>query len=603
MCRGSEIPSRTSTLLVSEELLDQAPLIKGQTRESLRIFKVGDFLHNHRNNWTNKGLKIPCTHLDDEDKLKIEALPWFKSWIGGGTLLIKWKVNVIHNMCRGLDAPSRTSTLLVSDELLDQAPLLRGQTRESLRSFKVGEFLHFGRNNWTNKGSKKPHTQLDDGDKLKIEVLPWFKSWIGGGTLLIKWKVNVIHTMCRGSEVPSRTSTLLVSDELLDLAPLIKGKTRESLRIFKVGEFLHFGRNNWTNKGSKKPHTQLDDEDKLKIEALPWFKSWIGGVTSLVKWKVNVIHTMCRGSEVPSQTSTLPVSDELLDQAPLIRGQTRESLRIFKVGYFLHAGRNNWTNKGSKKPYTHLDDEDKLKIEALPWFESWISGKRGKKRSIEEEQTRSVRSCITPSSPEEKSPTIYDDLISAGYDAAKFNEEHHAFKDECNQLFVHFVEANCDNRCNIVYLDAFDGTTSKLRTTTALLDAKIGGSRLFLPNDDQKVIDAFLMTPNCIHGVVARFDEAILKNWSDLKFGAAYIDLCNSSADIIKANFDILIPHLVETQSVLAFTFIARGVEKGDTGTQKQYELDSYLRRHRFERALENGYRGFAHVVTQFYMR
>ena len=85
-------------------------------------------------------------------------------------------------------------------------------------------------------------------------------------------------------------------------------------------------------------------------------------------------------------------------------------------------------------------------------------------------------------------PASFASVSLPGYDASTFIADHLAFKDDCASIFVRNVLDFCDPRCNVAFLDDFDGSDAKeLRTTKALLAAGVVPCCLHMANPDGAV--------------------------------------------------------------------------------------------------------------------
>ena len=193
---------------------------------------------------------------------------------------------------------------------------------------------------------------------------------------------------------------------------------------------------------------------------------------------------------------------------------------------------------------------------------------------------------------------------SPGYDASTFTVDHIAFKDECTSIFVRNVLDFCDPRCNVAYLDDFDGTEAKeLRTTKALLAAGVDPSRLYMANPDGAVCRKLKKYGADTHEARCTFVAALGGKWRGVRFGAVYLDLCTGSSEEILDNLGAALP-MLEWRCAVGFTFTRRD-GNGETALERQHKIDGFLREHGFERSSHDGLRVFrpSGVYTQFYSR
>ena len=323
-----EKPQRDDKRTVPEDLLEE---------EEPQEFDGGGFLSRIYINWTEKRA---TTQLDAEDKANIEAMPWFREWRGGKAALVKRKVRWLCAMWKN-DKPKQGDKQLVPQDLLEE---------EEQQEFDGEGFLRHTYHNWT---EKRTHTLLDAEDKAKIEAMPWFKEWQGGKAALVKRKVRWLCAMWRNDK-PKQRNKKSVPREVLE---------GEEPQEFDGGAFLDSIYNNWTE---KRPNAKLDAEDKAKIEAMPWFKEWRGGLAAATKRKVRWLCAMWK-NEKPKRgkrgkQGSLSVPEDLLEG---------EEQQEFNGGNFLGSIYDNWTGRHAN---AKLDAEDKAKIEAMPWFKEWRTG-------------------------------------------------------------------------------------------------------------------------------------------------------------------------------------------------------------------------------------
>jgi hypothetical protein len=99
---------------------------------------------------------------------------------------------------------------------------------------------------------------------------------------LTKWKVDVLCQLWPGEDVPKQGAKKEVPQQWLEAAPLVKGATKAfpthaSLKLMDGGKFLKNIYHNWSSDPQKRPRTTLQEPERKRIEALPWFQAWRGG--------------------------------------------------------------------------------------------------------------------------------------------------------------------------------------------------------------------------------------------------------------------------------------------------------------------------------------
>ena len=393
------------------------------------------------------------------------------------------------------------------------------------------------------------------------------------------------------------------------------------------GRFLNSIFHNWTEGG--KPSTTLRPDEKASIKAMPWFLAWRGGVYGAIVWKVKLLCAVWSDCDVPKVGEKRSASPELA-AAALAAGFVLQPLD----GRFLNSIYDNWTEGG--KPGTTLRPAEKEAIEVMAWFSVW---RCRRKRKLDTDDAPSAKSCRavsadsdqnkTTSNSEavqsdlshvteagEQAPTISESYnseavataaassVSPGYDASTFTADHIAFKDECTAIFIRNVLDFCDPRCNVAFLDDFDGSEAKeLRTTKALLAAGVVPSRLYMANPDGAVCRKLKKYGVDAHEAHCTFVNAVGGKWRAVRFGAVYLDLCTGSSEEVLENLTAALPRL-ERRCAVGFTFTRRD-GNGETAVERQYKIEGFLREHGFERSSHDGLRVFppSGVYTQFYAR
>jgi hypothetical protein len=191
----------------------------------------------------------------------------------------------------------------------------------------------------------------------------------------VRWKVRVLRALTGADDHPPVTrARVAVPDDLLADMPEFGGATRESLRQFRVSDFLAAIRDNWpgSDGSTTLPMTRLCAEDVAAVRALPWAAAWLGGVAGLVRWKIRVL---CRVSSAwtrpPRQGLLFDVPADLLAAAPALGGTHRESLRQLDLSSLLLHIRSNWQG-GRRTCMTRLCPEDVASVRALPWAAAWL---------------------------------------------------------------------------------------------------------------------------------------------------------------------------------------------------------------------------------------
>lgn len=211
----------------------------------------------------------------------------------------------------------------------------------------------------------------------------------------------------------------------------------------------------------------------------------------------------------------------------------------------------------------------------------------------------------TPGSDEVSSSSDSPQSPSQGYDAAVFTQEHQAFKDECTAIFVQGILDLCSPRCNVAYLDDYDGKSIEeqekhLRTSKALLEGGVSPQRLYLANPDEEICGRLHKYSSEAHAFRGFFVDA-MDQWGRVSFEALYLDLCAGSSEVVLENLSAALPRLDRT-CFLGFTFTRRDAN-GDTSVERQYKIENFLRENGFERSRHSGLKAHGGVYTQFYAR
>jgi hypothetical protein len=123
-----------------------------------------------------------------------------------------------------------------------------------------------------------------------------------------------------------------------------------------------------------------------------------------------------------------------------------------------------------------------------------------------------------------------------------------------------------------------------------------------MANPDADIMERFLRYSDRVHGVKCFLDTALTQNWARIKFGAAYIDLCTSSSEVVLSNLSTLIPRM-EQHSAIGFTYTARD-GAGESVLQRYVKIEKFLCGHGYSMC-SDGLREFrpSGVYTCFFSR
>jgi superfamily II DNA or RNA helicase len=316
----------------------------------LSMLDGGGYLNNICSNWTEK---MPHVALEKAEKDMIENAPWFRAWQGGKYGLVAWKVRLLCAAWPSTEVPKWGEMRTAPFDLAVEA-LAAGFV---LKQLDGGVFLLNMYHNWTDR---RPHTFLKDTEKDQIESALWFRAWRAGRFGSVVWKVRLLCAAWPES-VPKH-GEVRVAPEVVAVAK----DAGIGLEPLNGGVFLNKIFDNWTD---KKPKTVLKDAEKAIIETMPWFLSWRGGMRAAVAWKVRLLCDAWTSMEVPKWGEVRAAPPDLAVEA-LSAGFALEPLN---GGLFLASIKHNWTHE---KPKTTLQDIEKEKIQAAPWFRAWRGGKR-----------------------------------------------------------------------------------------------------------------------------------------------------------------------------------------------------------------------------------
>ena len=592
-----EVPSRGESRAVPHELLDTAPLVNGTTRESLSPMDGGGFLSKVYDNWTDE--KRPKTGLRPEEKAVIEGMPWFLAWRGGVSGLVAWKVRVLCKLWPSREVPKKKNRRPVPPELLEIAPLVNGASPESLVHMDGGVFLRNVYNNWTD--GKKPMTLLQPEEKAVIEGMPWFSAWRGVEYGLVAWQVRVLCQLWPIHQVPKNGDCRPVPHELLNTAPLVNGATRETLAHMDGGRFLESVYDNWTD--GKQAATPLRPREKAAIKRMPWFSAWRNRMKRRTPDATETRSVRSRtdsheSGAVTTATESGAAADFQPSPAPPLLPPIHALHQVHTEGRVepMHLMCGSAAPTAVANPVTHpMRGSTAPTAVANPVMHPMHS---------------TPPSVGLQLAPPETSPT------QAGYDAALFTAEHRAFKDECTAVFVGNLLDRCLPNCNVAFLDDFDGVpcdrgdasgegkaAMHLRTSRALLVAGVAPGRLYLANPNAAICRRLAAYSAETHAACCLFDAALAQQWTGVRFGALYLDLCTGSSDVVLENMEAAMPQL-ERRCLLGFTFTRRD-RSGGTAVERQYRIDGFLRDHGFERVPHVGLlvHAAAGAYTQFYAR
>ena len=265
----------------------------------------GMFLKQLSGNWHPE--KAPGTKLLEEQKKRVEALPWFQE------VLEEWKAGWDRKTT--LYHPSPTEKLEALCSLGSRSPLRKTPFPENVvldnpeglpvADWNPGMFLQHVSGNWLPE--KVPSRKLSEEQKRRLEALPWFQEvlegwkagWDRKATLYHPSPTEKLAALCSLGRRPPLRNTHFPDDVTLDNPQGL------SVADWNPGKLLQHLANNF--QPGKTPGVKLSEEQKERVQALPWFQEVLEG------WKRRwvVAQTESTEPELPSSREELNV-----DSAP-----------------------------------------------------------------------------------------------------------------------------------------------------------------------------------------------------------------------------------------------------------------------------------------------
>ena len=192
------------------------------------------------------------------------------------------------------------------------------------------------------------------------------------------------------------------------------------------------------------------------------------------------------------------------------------------------------------------------------------------------------------------------------YNAARFTEAHHKYKDYCNSLLIEnslryfgCIESMLANEGHVLALDDFD-SQGNLRTATALMRAGVPPARILSPNKQPEVVRKLHEEEVCT--VNKHVTRALQEDFSRKRVAVAYIDACTGNIEELKQIINASrLANRTGLDSgtfvpfVLAYTLIARNFTTGGGLTFTQRVLDL------MEHATDTGFEPLVGSVVNSY--
>jgi len=375
-------PSPTEKLEALCSLGSRSPLRKTPFPENVVLdnpeglpvadWNPGMFLQQLSGNWHPE--KVPGTKLSEERKRRLEALPWFQEvleewkagWDRKTTLYHPSPTEKLEALCSLGSRPAKRNTHFPDDVTLDNPQGL------PVADWNPGMFLQQLSGNW--HPEKAPNTKLSEAQKKRVEALPWFQEvleewktgWDRKTTLYHPSPTEKLEALCSLGSRPPLRKTPFPENVVLD--------NPEGLPVadWNPGMFLQHVSGNWLPE--KVPSRKLSEEQKRRLEALPWFQEVLEGWKAGWDRKATLYHpspteklaALCSLGRRPPLRNTHFPDDVTLDNPQGL------SVADWNPGKLLQHLANNF--QPGKTPGVKLSEEQKERVQALPWFQEVLEG-------------------------------------------------------------------------------------------------------------------------------------------------------------------------------------------------------------------------------------
>lgn len=196
----------------------------------------------------------------------------------------------------------------------------------------------------------------------------------------------------------------------------------------------------------------------------------------------------------------------------------------------LESVRNNWFPK-AKKAAVHLTPAQKKAFKtSLPWISSYLEGIRAlrKKRSLVAHKAWNSRRLIAATAALSTAPR-------KGYTSAGFSDDHENFKNVTSKVFAgHLKKRRSLQKTNWIVLDDFSrDNRQELRTLAVMKRAglQVQDHAFFCNPGLQQIRSAQQLGVRSAAQMLC--NDALRTVWKKETFGAAYLDLCAGSVEVI----------------------------------------------------------------------